>query len=405
MSLRHQRFPLPFAIINARGRGRLASGHPWIYRQDVLEGPEQDATNGGPLLVAVLDGHHHPLAIASWASKSPVALRIFERRQAVTTLPDLMNLVTARFEAALAWRQALALDRDAVRLVHGESDDLPGLFVDRYADALVMQTTSVAMNAIRPALATWLHKRLEVRLVVTRDDGSARDFEGLPRLREVSAGQGSTEVVYRLGRHHLQADLLTDNKTGGFLDQADNHACVAAYTPPGARCLDAFTYHGGFALAMAQRGGPVLATDQDAQAVERTRANAARNHLDNLEVRQADAFVLLRVLEAERQRFDVVVLDPPALAKRQAGDQAALRAYQEIILRGLRVTETGGLTVACSCSGRVSRQQFDELVTGAAAQSGRRVQILERRGAGRDHPELAGVPETGHLKCWILRVL
>jgi 23S rRNA (cytosine1962-C5)-methyltransferase len=371
----------------------------------VLSGPEADARTGGPALVAVLDERRRPLAHATWAAQSPVALRILQRQSEKKPLPELMALVAERFENALAWRQRLALDRDALRVLHGEADGLPGLFVDRYADAAVMQTTSVAMDAARPALAEFLRKRLGVRIVVTRDDGSARDFEGLPRVREIAAGGGATEVVYRLGENRLQADLLTDSKTGGFLDQADNHAVVAALAPPGARCLDAFTYHGGFALALARRQGAVLATDEDAQAVARAKANAARNHLSNLEVRQANAFELLRTLEADKQHFDIVVLDPPALAKRQAGDHAALRAYQEMILRGLRLTKPGGLAVPCSCSGRVSRALFDELVSAAAAQSGRSLQILERRGAGRDHPELAGVPETGHLKCWILRVL
>ena len=391
--------------MNPRGCARIASGHPWIYRQDVVSGPEADARTGGPTLVAVLDERRRPLAHATWAAQSPVALRILQRQSEKKPLPELMALVAERFEVALAWRQRLALDRDALRLVHGEADGLPGLFVDRYADAAVMQTTSVAMDAARPALAALLKQLLDVRVVVVRDDGSARDFEGLPRVREIAAGEGATEVVYRLGENHLQADLLADSKTGGFLDQADNHAVVAALAPPGARCLDAFTYHGGFALALARRKGAVLASDEDAQAVARAQANAARNRLSNLEVRQADAFELLRTLEADKQRFDVVVLDPPALAKRKAGDHAALRAYQEIILRGLRLTTPGGLAVTCSCSGRVSRAQFDELVSAAAAQSGRSIQILERRGAGRDHPELAGVPETGHLKCWILRVL
>ena len=396
---------IPTVIVNARVRARIASGHPWVFRQDVLSGPPADARTGGPALVAVLDERRRPLASATWATESPVALRILQRRNDSAPLPELAALVAERLQAALAWRQQLALDRDAWRVVHGEADGLPGLFVDRYADAAVMQTTSVAMDAARPALAALLKQLLDVRVVVVRDDGSARDFEGLPRVREIAAGEGATEVVYRLGENRLQADLLADSKTGGFLDQADNHAVVAALTPAGARCLDAFTYHGGFALALARRKGPVLATDEDAQAVARTQANAARNHLSNLEVRQADAFELLRSLEAERRRFDVVVLDPPALAKRKAGDHAALRAYQEIVLRGLRLTESGGLAVTCSCSGRVSRAQFDELVSAAAAQSGRSIQILERRGAGRDHPELAGVPETGHLKCWILRVL
>jgi 23S rRNA (cytosine1962-C5)-methyltransferase len=199
--------------------------------------------------------------------------------------------------------------------------------------------------------------------------------------------------------------LLVDSKTGGFLDQADNHAFVAALAPVGSRCLDAFTYHGGFALALARKGGAVLATDEDGGAVERARANAARNGLPNLAVRQANAFDLLRSLEAAGEKFDVVVLDPPAFAKRKSGDLAAERAYRELILRGVRLAVPGGLVVACSCSGRVSREQFDHLVATAAADSGRQVQILARLGAGRDHPELAGVPETGHLKCWVLRTL
>jgi 23S rRNA (cytosine1962-C5)-methyltransferase len=261
------------------------------------------------------------------------------------------------------------------------------------------------MNAHRATIAELVEWIVGKSLVIARDDGSARDFEGLPRMREILRGKGSTTIEYRLGPNRLVADLLTDSKTGGFLDQADNHALVAALAPPGARCLDAFTYHGGFALALARKGGPVLATDEDAQAVARASANATRNGLANLTVEKANAFDLLRSLEAAGRKFDVVVLDPPALAKRNSGDNAAERAYRELILRGLRITESEGLVVACSCSGRISREHFDTIVAEAAADSGRSVQVLARMGAGRDHPELVGVPETGHLKCWVLRVL
>jgi len=396
----------PTVKIGSRGRARLASGHPWIYRQDVLAGPERDASTDGPALVQVTDERNRPLAIATWSVASPVALRILDRVNAQGEgLPDFLQLVAARLERARARRVGLALDRDAYRVVHGESDTLPGLFIDVYADAAVMQTTSVAMNAHRTAIAALAKKMLDVRVVIARDDGSARDFEGLPRSKEILCGEGRSEVTYRLGPNRLTADLLTDSKTGGFLDQADNHALVAALAPTGARCLDAFTYHGGFALALARKGGPVLATDEDAQAVARTSANASRNGLPNLTARQANAFDLLRSLEAERERFDVVVLDPPALAKRKSGDSAAERAYREIILRGLRLVVPDGLVVACSCSGRISREQFDRIVAEASADSGRSVQILARMGAGRDHPELVGVPETGHLKCWVMRVI
>lgn len=395
----------PQVMLSGRGRARFAAGQPWIFRQDVVAGPEPEPGTQPAHLVLVTDDRRRPLGIATWSDSSPIALRVLVRDDKVRAIPDFLPLVRTRMERARARRSALALDRDAIRLVHGESDELPGLFVDVYADAAVMQTTSAAMDAHKRAIAQSVKDLLGVRIVIARDDGSARDFEGLPRSTEILCGEGSTEVCYRLGANRLFADLLVDSKTGGFLDQADNHAVVAALAPTGARCLDAFTYHGGFALALARKGGPVLATDEDAQAVARAKDNAASNRLANLEVRQANAFDLLRSLEASGERFDVVVLDPPAFAKRKSGDSAAERAYKEVILRGLRLTVPDGLAVACSCSGRVSREQFDCIVAEAAADSGRRVQILARLGAGRDHPELVGVPETGHLKCWIMRVI
>jgi 23S rRNA (cytosine1962-C5)-methyltransferase len=401
------------ATVSARGAARVRAGHPWVFRQDLVRGPAKDARAGGPVLVDVRDPRGKPLGVATWASEARLALRVLATGAAAEALPrDLMAVVGARLEAALARRRALALDRDAVRLVHAESDGLPGLVVDRYGDAAVIQTTSVAMDAHRAPIAALVREALGVRVVIARDDGSARDFEGLPRFAGVVAGpkDAPTRVEYRLGPNRLEADLLTDSKTGGFLDQADNHAAVAALAPANARALDAFTYHGGFALALARRGGPVLATDESADAVVRATENARRNGLSNLEVRRANAFDLLRELEAARELFDVVVIDPPALAKRGGTNAASAltaadRAYKELILRAARLTRAGGLLVACSCSGRVSRAHWDDLVGEGLADAGRGAQVLARNGASADHPELVGVPETGHLKTWILRVL
>ena len=393
------------AKVNARGRSRIAQGQAWIFRQEILAGPEVDARTTGPSIVEVQDERGRPLAIATWASESPIALRILEPREKTGALPNLVDWVRPRFATALHRRQTLRLNRDAYRVVHGESDGIPGLVVDRYADAAVVQTTSVAMNANRVALASLAEELLGVRLVVARDDGSARDFEGLPREALILRGQGDTRVVYRLGDNQLETDLLADSKTGGFLDQADNHALVANLTPNNARCLDAFTAHGGFALALARKGGDVLATDEEDRAVARATANATRNGLSNLTVRKANAFDLLRTLESQHEQFDVVVLDPPALAKRKGGDTSALRAYHELFLRGLRLTRPDGLAVFCSCSGRVTREMFDQVVADATRDSGRQAQILLRLGAGMDHPERVGLSETGHLKCWILRVM
>ncbi len=391
-------------VVTSRGRARISAGHPWVFRQDVVRGPDKDAGDGGPTLVRVQDERGRPLGTATWAARARLALRMVDGDSS-HVIDDLLAVVDDRLGAALSRRGGIGRDRDAYRVVHGESDGLPGLFVDVYADAAVMQTASVAMNAHRERIADLLMRRLGVRLVVSRDDGSARDFEDLPRFSGILAGTGATEIVYRLGDNELFADLLIDGKTGGFLDQADNHARVAALAPRGARALDAFTYHGGFALALARRGGLVLATDENPAAVTRATANAVRNGLPNMEVRCENAFDLLRRLESENVIFDVVVIDPPAFAKRQSGPAAADRAYKEVMLRGMRLTAKGGLAVLCSCSGRVSRAHFDDLVVEAAGDSGRSVQVVERRGAGADHPELLGVPETAHLKCWIVRIV
>lgn len=436
-------------VVNTRGASRIARRHPWVYRQDIVRGPEHDARQGGPLLVEVVDGRGRSLGVATWAASAPIALRMLwpsgndvagkgvetagERfdggrgaiggRGAVDDRDFLLTFIARALRAAKRRRDTLALDRDAYRVVHAEADLLPGLIVDRYADAAVIQTTSVAMNAVRREVAALVAGELDARIVIARDDGSTREFEGLPREAQIvwgAAAGASTTVRYRLGPNHLEADLMTDGKTGGFLDQADNHAAVAALAPVGTRALDAFTYHGGFALAVARRGGSTLATDESPAAVARARANASRNALANMEVRQANAWELLRSLESKGAAFDVVVLDPPALAKRneradhtrvqprsveEARVRAAVRGYKELFMRGARVTAPGGLLAACSCSGRISRDLFEQVVVEAIGDAGRSAQIVERRGPSADHPELAGVPETGYLKCWIVRVL
>jgi 23S rRNA (cytosine1962-C5)-methyltransferase len=393
------------AVVSARGAARIRAGHPWVYRPDVVRGPERDAGDGGPALVTVEDARGKVLGVASWAARARLALRVISRGEGARPRP-LADLVEERLHAALERRLAFSFDRDAYRVVHAESDGLPGLVVDRYADAAVLQTTSIAMNAARDQIGELVRARLDARVVIARDDGSARDFEELPRFAGILSGNDA-RVVYRLGANRLEADLLTDGKTGGFLDQADNQAAVAALAPPGARALDAFTYHGGFALALARQGGEVLAVDESESAVARAAANARRNDLPNLTVERANAFDLLRALESRGERFDVVVIDPPALAKRGGASAVATaaRAYKELLLRGARLTRPGGHLVACSCSGRITRGHWEEICADAIADAGRAAQVLARAGAGRDHPELCGVPETGHLKAWTFRML
>jgi len=385
---------LPSVTVSERGAARLRSGHPWVFADDVRR------SDGEGDVVRVVDGAGRLLGTALWAKGAQLPLRLLAREE--VALDE--KLLRARLEQALARRRQLLPGADAYRLVHGEADLLPGLIVDRYADVVVIQTAARAMDAREPAIARLLVELTGARLVVARDDGSARDFEGLPRRTAVLAGGGATTVVYHDAGSAFEVDVLTDGKTGGFLDQAENHARAGEYARGDG--LDAFSYHGGFALALA-RGGctSVLALDERAQAVERARANAARNQLAQVTVEQANAFDRLRALESEGRAFDVVVLDPPALAKRKSAVRGAERAYKELNLRGIRLTRPGGILITCSCSGKMTAQLFGEVLEAAARDAGRPIQVLERRGAGRDHPPLLGVPETDYLKCWFLRVL
>lgn len=400
--------PATTARVTPRGRRRIEAGHPWVFRQDVEAGPLADALTGGPPLVTVVDDRQQPLGLAMWAATSPVALRIVTRAAVPSPASgDLLSLVKQRFAAAIENRRnmGIAADQSAYRVVHAEGDDLPGLFVDKYAHAAVVQVAATALEPLLPAIVEMVREALQVKMVVGRNDTSMRDFEGLPRADSLLWGEGETTIKYWLGPNQLEADLLRDGKTGGFLDQAENHAFVASLAKPGGRSLDAFTFHGGFALALARKSSHVLAADADLEASRRARANAALNDFSHMEVRCADAYQLLSTLEASGQRFDTVVLDPPAFAKRSGAVAAAERAYHELIVRGIRVAAPGALLVACSCSGQVDRALWDRLVGEAAATAGRPVQVLARRGAGLDHPERLGVPETGHLKCWVMRVL
>ena len=382
--------------VSARGAARLRGGHPWVYAEDVAR---QDARGD---VVRVVDGRGATLGTALWAPGARLPLRLFAREE--VTLDAA--LVEKRVRAADELRRRMMPGADAYRVVHAEADGLPGLVVDRYADVCVLQTTARAMDAREAEIADVVARVCDARLVVARDDSSARDFEGLPRRRGVVRGEGTTRVQYHDAGSVFEVDVLADGKTGGFLDQAENHARAATYVPAGAEALDAFTYHGGFALALARGGAAsVLALDEAAPAAGRARENAARNGLSQVKVEQANAFDRLRALEGDGRSFDVVVIDPPALAKRKSAFGAADRAYKELNLRALRLTRPGGIVVTCSCSGKLSPEGFGAIVAEAARDAGKTVQLIERRGAGRDHPPLLGVLETEYLKCWILRVL
>ena len=382
--------------VTAEAARALRHLRPWVWRKDVVEPP--DAPGGA--VVTVVDPRGQPAGQALWAGRSPLALRLLTRRPPSEERVD-EAWFRARLEASISRRATTP--REAQRLVHAEADGLPGLFVDRYRDRLVLQTLSEGMDARKERLSAQLVELTSAVQVVARDDGSGRDFEQLPREARVLLGAASAEVDWREGENVFHTDLLTDMKTGGFLDQAENH--LRAGELGRGRALDAFSYHGGFALALAPRCASVVAVEQDARAAERLRENARRNDRSNVEVQEANAFDVLHALDRDGERFDTVILDPPGLAKRQQGERTALRAYRELNVRALRLLRPGGLLVTCSCSGKVKPAEFEEMLLGAADDVRRPIQILERRGPAADHPALAGLPETEYLKAFFLRPL
>ncbi|RKH09279.1 class I SAM-dependent rRNA methyltransferase [Corallococcus sp. CA053C] len=389
---------LPTARVSLKGAKTLRRGTPWLYRTELMEPPVTDTPGA---VVAVVDPQGNPIGQALYARRSPLALRLLTRKSPAEEKVD-DAFFRRRVEAALA-RRAVLPGRDGLRLVHGEADLLPGFFVDRYGPGLTIQTLSEGMDARKEMLARVLVEKTGATHVVCRDDASGRDFESLPREVRLLHGQGDARFSYHEGDNRFEVDLMGDMKTGAFLDQVDNH--LRAGELGRGEALDCFSYHGGFALALAKHCTSVLAVEQDAKAAARAKSNADANGRANVQVENANAFDVLRRFDQEGRRFDTIVLDPPGLAKRREGLATALRAYHELNLRALRCLKPDGLLVTCSCSGKLDREGFESMVLDAAVDAKRPVQILERRGAGLDHPVLAGLLETEYLKALYVRAL
>lgn len=384
----------PTAVVTRRGVDRIRSGHPWIYRSDVTHA---EAAPGD--LVRVTSDRGRAVGWAFWSDRSQISLRMLgpgHDREIDETV-----LWRDRLRAAIDYRAELAIPGTAGRLVHGEADRLPGLIVDRYGDYLVVQTLCQGTDRRLPVLAGLLDELTAPRGILARNDPKVRRLEGLDERVDIVAGEVPPVVEVEEGGIRLEVDLWNGQKTGLFLDQRENHAAAARYAR--GRVLDAFTYQGGFALQMARRADRVLAIDSSAAAVAAVGANALRNGVPNVDAREANVFDALRELEVDGERFDTIVLDPPAFAKNRAAVARALGGYKEINLRALKLLAPGGHLVTCSCSYNVDEALFLAVVAEAASDARATVSLVEKRLQARDHPVLVGVPETYYLKCLILR--
>jgi 23S rRNA (cytosine1962-C5)-methyltransferase len=311
------------------------------------------------------------------------------------------SLLRLRLQRAIQFRESLQLDASAFRLVHGEADLLPSLVVDRYAGYLVVQALSQGMDRLLPTITSLLQELLSPAGILARNDPKVRVLEGLEQTIADLAGAIPDTVTVREGPIEYQVDLRRGQKTGLFLDQRENREAAARYAR--GRLLDAFSYHGGFALRLAAQCSSAEAIDISTDAVQHIQVNAVRNSIRNLGVREENVFDALRRLEKGGERFDTIVLDPPAFAKNKVSVPNALAGYKEINLRAMRLLQPGGTLVTCSCSYNVNEDLFGTVLHEASIDSHTPVTLVEKRMQGRDHPVLVGVPETHYLKCFILR--
>jgi 23S rRNA (cytosine1962-C5)-methyltransferase len=386
---------MSIAVISRRGVDRVRAGHPWVYRSDVVS---SDGRPGD--LVRVLNERDKPLGWAFWSEASQISLRMLAGPSAGEP-PDERQVFTERLRQAIDYRASLGIDGTACRLVHGEADRLPALVVDKYADWLVLQTLSQGMDRRIGMIVELLVELLKPRGVLARNDPKVRKLEGLEERIDVLFGEVPETIEVIEGRVRHLVDLRHGQKTGLFLDQQENHAAAARYAR--GHALDGFSYLGGFALQMAPACESVLALDSSAPAAAAIRQTADRNAISNVEVREANVFDELRELEIAGERFQTIVLDPPAFARNRAAVDRAVAGYKEINLRAMKLLDPGGHLVTCSCSYNVSEALFEAILEEAAVDARVTISIVEKRMQSRDHPVLIGVPETHYLKCFILR--
>jgi 23S rRNA (cytosine1962-C5)-methyltransferase len=383
--------------VNKKGADRVRNGHLWIYRSDLV-----DVDAAGGAVVSVKDERGNFIGQALFSDASQIALRFLTQSN-----EEIDRTWWQRKIREAAGRRNIPPDTNAYRLIYSEGDLLPSLIVDRYDDVLVMQTLSQGTDALKSLILEILIEEFNPRAVIERNDARVRDLEGLPLISATVYGDPPAELEILQHGLRFQVEPLGGQKTGSFLDQRENRlaARAAAATTNKHRALDCFTFNGAFALHLAKVCENVIGIDISADAVDVARRNAALNDLNNVGFREANVFDALREFEAEGERFDVIVLDPPAFAKNRASLRSAIRGYKEINLRALKLLHPGGVLITCTCSYHVSEELFIEIINQAAIDAHRRVQVIEKRMQAADHPVLLGMPETYYLKCVIARVI
>ena len=383
-------------ILNKGVRHRILTGHPWVFATEV-ERLEGDAEDGGTVEVRSAKGEF--LGSAIYNSRSQIVARRYARQ----AVPLDAKLLGARIDLALAHRETLAPTRPGMarRIVWSESDQLPGVIADRYDDVVVLQTLTLAMAMREKVIADLLAEKTGCGVVLARNDAPVRQLEGLPLERVSLRGTYAAPTRVTIAGITYALDLWSGQKTGFYLDQADNYMAVAAYAK-GRRVLDCFTNQGAFALSAMKAGAKSCrAVDQSAEALKLAAATAKAAKLD-VDWIQANVFDLLRHYEQQRETFDLIVLDPPSFTKSKGNRDSALRGYHELHLRALRLLTPGGILATFSCSHHVGEGDLNELLQRVSTETGETLRLLRRLKQSCDHPILVNVPETEYLRGYVV---
>lgn len=377
-----------------RPRARILHGHDWVYSSEVLK------VFGNPAdgdIISIKDGRDKLLGSAIYNSKSQIVARRFSRRR-----QDLdLDFFQRRISQAATWRERSGCNLELCRLVWSEADGLPGVVIDRYGDVVVLQTLTMAMDQRKTLIAEALASVPGVQCVVERNDAPVRVAEGLPLTTGLLHGSDPGEREVSLRGIRFRVNFLHGQKTGLYLDQADNYAIVAAHAA-GRRVLDCFSNQGGFALACAQQGAAaVTAVESGAESARKLRENAERNGLDVVTAEE-DVFDFLKESERRGETYDLIILDPPSFTKARGKINDALRGYHELHLRGARLLAPDGLLATFSCSHHVSAHEFESSVASGFVDARRSARILKRLSQSADHPAALHLPETHYLKGLLL---
>lgn len=388
---------MPYTVILKKTEEkRIAAGHPWVYANEVqkIEGKDK---NGSLATVLSSDGRYLGKGYINHASK--ILVRIFIRGNE----EDGEELYRRRILRAVENRRRLGYE-NCYRAVFAEADDLPALIVDKYADILAVQFLSLGVYQRKNMIVRVLVDLFQPKGIYERSDVAVREKEGLPQEKGVLYGEVPDEVIIEENGLKLCVDVKNGQKTGYFLDQKENRFAARRYAAS-ARALDCFCNSGGFSMNLALTAKEVIAADVSLPALQTVERNAALNGFNNIKTVQADVFSLLREYKKAGEKFDLIVLDPPAFCKSAAEVKDACRGYKDINVAAMKLLKDGGYLISCSCSHYMTAPLFEKMLSAAAKESGRRARCLETKTQSPDHPALLNAEETSYLKFFVLQIL